>query len=194
MAESEKENGKNLSEFIQKKLMENRTVFICGEVTQELAQEVSMRLLILKSLSDEPITIFLNSQGGHVESGDTIHDMIKYINVPVRMIATGWVASAGTTIFLSVPKECRYSLPNTRFMIHQPSGGVRGGASDIVIEAEEILRIRKRVEALISEATGQPLEKVSQDMERDHWMDTKEALDYGIISKVITVCDEVKDC
>lgn len=172
-------------EFIAKRLLDSRTIFICGEINQDLAKEVSTQLILLKSISNDPVTIFVNSQGGHVEAGDTIHDMIQYVDLPIRMIGTGWVASAGITVFLSAPKENRVCLPNTRFMIHQPAGGVRGQATDIVIEATELKRIRARVEKLISEATGQPLEKVQADADRNYWMDTKEALDYGMISRVI---------
>lgn len=172
-------------EFIAKRLLDSRTVFISGEINQDLAKEVSTQLILLKSISNDPVTIFLNSQGGHVESGDTIHDMIRYVDLPIRMIGTGWVASAGITIFLAAPKDSRVCLPNTRFMIHQPAGGARGQASDLVIEAAELKRIRVRVEKLISEATGQDLQKVQADTDRNYWMDTEEALAYGIISRVI---------
>jgi len=186
MEEKNVEKKENAApEFIMKRLLDSRTVFICGEINQELAREVSTQLILLKSVSNEPVTIFLNSQGGHVEAGDTIHDMIRYVDLPIHMVGTGWVASAGITIFLAAPKESRVCLPNTRFMIHQPSGGVRGQATDIVIEATELKRIRARVEKLISEATGQPLDKVSADADRNYWMDTGEALDYGIIARVI---------
>jgi len=172
-------------EFLMKRLLDSRTVFICGEINQNLAKEVSTQLILLKSISNDPVTIFVNSQGGHVEAGDTIHDMIRYVDLPVHMIGTGWVASAGITIFLAAPKESRICLPNTRFMIHQPAGGVKGQATDIVIEATELKRIRARVEKLISDATEQPLEKVHADADRNYWMDTGEALEYGIISRVI---------
>lgn len=186
MEEKNVEKKENAApEFIAKRLLDSRTIFICGEINQDLAKEVSTQLILLKSISNDPVTIFVNSQGGHVEAGDTIHDMIQYVDLPIRMIGTGWVASAGITVFLSAPKENRVCLPNTRFMIHQPAGGVRGQATDIVIEATELKRIRARVEKLISEATGQPLEKVQADADRNYWMDTKEALDYGMISRVI---------
>lgn len=191
---SQKNDNKNetRNELMEKQLLEKRIIFIYGEINQELAKEVSMKLLYMKSMGNEPITIFINSQGGHVEAGDTIHDMIKYVDLPINMIGTGWVASAGITIFLSADKERRYSLPNTRFMIHQPLGRVNGGAIDIAIEAEEIVKMRKRIEEIISNATKQPLEKVSKDTERNYWMDTKEAMDYGIVSRVITTASEIE--
>lgn len=188
----ENKNNESKNLLMEKQLLKERIIFIYGEINQELAKEISMQLLYLKSQGNDPVTIFINSQGGHVEAGDTIHDMIQYVDLPINIVGTGWVASAGITIYLAAKKNRRYSLPNTRFMIHQPLGGVNGGAIDIAIEAEEIVRMRKRIESLISEATGQPLEKVSKDTERNYWMDTKEAKDYGIISKVITTVSELE--
>ena len=143
------------------------------------------QLLALAADNDDDITLFLNSQGGHVEAGDSIHDVIRFIKPRVKIVGTGWVASAGTHIFLAVDKEDRVCLPNTRFLIHQPSGGVGGKVTDIAIQAEQIEIMRARLARIISEQTGQKLEKVMKDIERDHWMDTKEAMDYGILSKVI---------
>ena len=145
----------------------------------------------MQSISHDPIRLYINSQGGHVESGDTIHDFIKFIKPDVHIIGSGWAASAGITIFLAAKKEHRYSLPNTRFMIHQPMGGVRGPASDIEIEAKEIIRMHDRINKIISQATGQPLEKVKKDTDRNYWMSPNEALDYGIVNKVITSYDDL---
>lgn len=147
--------------------------------------------MLLQSISHDPVRLYINTQRGHVESGDTIHDFIKFIKPDVHIISAGWVESAGIKIFLAAKKEHRYSLPNTRFMIHQPMGGVRGPASDIEIEAKEIIRMHDRINKLISEATGQPLEKVKKDMDRNHWMSPNEALDYGIVNKVITSHDDL---
>ena len=158
--EEYKEESKNFSSILTEKSLKSRTLFISGEINQELAEKVCTKLLILEELSDEPIKIFINSQGGHVESADTIHDVIKFIKPKVIMIGTGWVASAGITIYLAAEKENRYSLPNTRYMIHQPLGGFNGPATDIGIEAKEILRVRTRINNLISEATNQPIEKI----------------------------------
>jgi len=177
--------------FIQQKLLSSRSIVISGEINQELAQKVVTQLILLQSISDEPIRIYLNSQGGHVEAGDTIHDFIKFIRPDVHIIGTGWVASAGITIFLAAKKEHRYSLPNTRFMIHQPMGGVRGQATDIEIEAREIIRMHDRINRLIADATGQPLERVKKDTDRNFWMSPQEALDYGIVGKQITHFDEL---
>ena len=180
------EKSKDTSALLLEKQLKSRSIIISGEINQALAEKVIAQLLILQELGDEPIKIFINSQGGHVESGDTIHDMIKFIKPKVIIIGTGWVASAAITIYLAADKENRYSLPNTRYMIHQPLGGFQGPATDIGIAAEEILRVRKRINKIISEATGQPLEKVNRDTERDFWMNAEEALSYGIVSKIIT--------
>ena len=187
----EKEAG-NASQLMQQKLLDSRSIIISGEINQTLTEKVVTQLLLLQGISDAPIKIYLNSQGGHVEAGDTIHDFIKFIRPEVHVIGTGWVASAGITIFLAAKKEHRYSLPNTRFMIHQPLGGVRGQATDIEIEAREIIRMLDRVNKLIADATGQPLEKVKKDTDRNFWMSPAEALDYGIVGKLITHYDELK--
>ncbi|MCS3430456.1 ATP-dependent Clp protease proteolytic subunit [Klebsiella sp. BIGb0407] len=177
--------------FLQNKLLSSRSIIISGEINQSLAEKVVSQLILLQSISNDPIRLYINSQGGHVEAGDTIHDFIKYIKPDVHIIGTGWVASAGITIFLAAKKEHRYSLPNTRFMIHQPMGGVRGPASDIEIEAKEIIRMHDRINKLISEATGQPLEKVKKDTDRNYWMSPNEAIDYGIVHKIITHYDDL---
>lgn len=190
--EEKKEEKKEQPNILMEKLIKSRTVFICGEINQELAEKVCSQLLILQEISDEPIKVFINSQGGHVESGDTIHDIIQFIKPEVKIIGTGWVASAGITIYLAADKENRYSLPNTRYLIHQPMGGFNGQATDIGIEAEEILRMRKRVNTIISDATGQPLEKIDKDTDRNFWLSATEAIDYGIVGKIIKTQDELK--
>jgi ATP-dependent Clp protease protease subunit len=173
------------------KLLKTRSIIISGQINQELAEKVATRLLILEAASDEPIRIFINSQGGHVEAGDTIHDMIKFVKPQIKMIGTGWVASAGITIFLAASKENRFSLPNTRYMIHQPLGGVSGQASDIKIEAEEILKMHQRINKLIAEATGQPLARVNEDTQRNYWMSAEEAIEYGVVNKIIDKSENV---
>lgn len=186
------ENEKELPNLTLEKLLKTRTIIISGEINQALAERVSAQLLILEEISNEPIKIFLNSQGGHVEAGDTIHDMIKFVKPRVIMIGTGWVASAGITIYLAADKENRYSLPNTRYMIHQPLGGFNGQATDIGIEAKEILRVRKRINTIISEATGQTIEKVNKDTDRNYWLNSNEALEYGIVNKIISSHSELE--
>ena len=185
------QNSKDTSSVVVEKLLNSRSLIISGEINQELAEKVATQLLILQEMGDEPIKLFINSQGGHVEAGDTIHDMIKFIKPRVIIIGTGWVASAGITIYLAADKEDRYSLPNTRYMIHQPLGGWQGQATDINIEAKEIVRVRKRINNIISNATGQPLEKVEKDTDRNYWLNAEEAVDYGIVNKIITSYDEL---
>ncbi len=191
--EKYKEESKDFSSILTEKSLKSRTIFISGEINQELAEKVCTKLLILEELSDEPIKIFINSQGGHVESADTIHDVIKFIKPKVIMIGTGWVASAGITIYLAAEKENRYSLPNTRYMIHQPLGGFNGPATDIGIEAKEILRVLTRINNLISEATNQPIEKVNKDTDRNYWLTSTEALEYGLVNKIISKHSDLCD-
>lgn len=185
------ETSKDTKELLMRKLIENRTILIYGGIDQELAEEVSSKLLLLASLSDEPITIFINSQGGHVEAGDTIHDMIKFIKPEVKIVGTGWVASAGITIYLAAEPKNRYSLPNTRYMIHQPAGGVQGQSTEIQIEAQEIIRMRERINRLIADATGNSYEKVAKDTDRNFWLGVDEAIEYGIVTHLITNSDEI---
>lgn len=172
--------------LIQKKMLDSRSIIISGEINQSLTEKVVSQLLLLQEINDRPIKLYINSQGGHIESADTIHDIIKFIKPTVHIIGTGWVASAGITIFLAAEKAHRYTLLNTRFMIHQPLGGVRGQASDIEIEAREIILMLKRVNQLISNATGQPLEKVKKDTDRNYWMTSQQAMDYGIVGRILT--------
>jgi len=182
---------KQPKDIVSEILFESRTVMICEEINQTMAKRVCSELLALAADKDDDITLFVNSQGGHVEAGDSIHDVIRFIKPRVRIVGTGWVASAGTHIFLAADKEDRYCLPNTRFLIHQPSGGVGGQASDIAIQAEEILRMRERLANIISEQTGQPVEKVREDIERDNWMTVDEAIEYGICGKKIESVSEL---
>jgi ATP-dependent Clp protease, protease subunit len=173
---------------LETRLFTQRKVLVFGAITDKVARDVTGRLLALAGDSDKPIDVYVNSPGGHVESGDTIHDMIRFVDAaaPVRMIGTGWVASAGALIFLAGVKERRFCLPNTRFLLHQPMGGVRGPATDIDIEAREIIKMRERINRIIARETGQPYEKVSHDTDRNYWMSTEEAIAYGMVGRVIT--------
>lgn len=170
---------------VTERLLRARTIIISGEITQQLASAVSGQLVALAAESDADITVFLNSQGGHVEAGDTIHDLIRFIKPRVRMIGTGWVASAGALIYVSVPREQRYCLPNTRFLLHQPAGGAGGTASDIDIEAREILRMRDRLNRIFARETGQPLERIEEDTHRNFWLSAEAAMRYGLVGRII---------
>ena len=172
------------SSEIAKALFKSRTVLIFGEVDMKMAERVTAQLLAYAE-SDGDIRVVVNSPGGHVESGDTIHDMIRFVGNRVKMIGTGWVASAGAHIFLGARRENRFCLPFTRFLLHQPLGGVRGQASDITIEAEEIIKMRARLIKEIADETGQPYDKVVADTERNFWMGAEDAVKYGLVNKVI---------
>jgi ATP-dependent Clp protease protease subunit len=173
------------STMTERLVFKSRFVLLFGEIDHAIARAACERLIALAHDSDAPITVLLSSPGGHVESGDAIHDLIRFVRAPVTTVGTGWVASAGTHVFLAAPKERRVCLPNTRFMIHQPSGGAGGQSTDIAIQAKEILRTRERIARVIAAQTGTPIEKVRVDMERDYWMSADEAIEYGIVSRIV---------
>jgi len=177
--------------FLDEKLFKSRSISIFGDINDKVARAVTEQLLALAADSDEHIDIYISSPGGHVESGDVIYDMIKFIKPEVRVIGTGWVASAATTIYLAAKKENRYSLPNTRYLVHQPSGGSQGDATDISIQAEQIIKTKARINKLIADETGRPVEQVEKDTDRDYWMSVDEAIDYGIVTKVIASSSEL---
>ena len=189
--EEDKKTELPLGKETEANLFKSRSIFIYGGITQELAQKVCSQLVALAAASDEDIRIFVNSPGGHVESGDSIHDMIKFIKPKVWMIGTGWVASAGALIYVAAPKEQRLCLPNTRFLLHQPSGGTRGMASDIEIQAREIIKMNERLNKIFAAATGQPVEKIAKDTDRDYWLSAEDAQSYGLVSKIITSQSEI---
>jgi ATP-dependent Clp protease protease subunit len=176
---------------VQQALFKARTVLIFGEVDMKLAERVTAQLLAMASESDADIRVVINSPGGHVESGDTIHDAIKFVGAPVKMIGTGWVASAGAHIYIGAARENRFALPNTRFLLHQPLGGIAGPVSDISIEAQEIMKMRERLNRTIARETGQPYEKVVTDTDRNFWMSAEEAKAYGLVSKIVNHAREV---
>jgi ATP-dependent Clp protease, protease subunit len=177
--------------LIDEKLFKARAVTIFGEINDKLARSVTEKLLALAGDSNDPITLYISSPGGHVESGDVVYDIIKFIEPEVRVVGTGWVASAATNIYLAADKEHRFALPNTRFLVHQPSGGSRGSASDIKIQAEQIVKMKARINKLIADETGQPFERVAKDTDRDYWMTVDEAIEYGIVSKCIRSMSEL---
>ena len=176
---------------IENSLLDARTIMIFGEINQKVAREVSEKLLVLSSQSAEPIKIFINSQGGHVEAGDTIHDMIQCVPAPVKIVGTGWVASAGALIYSAAKLENRISLPNTRYMLHQPMGGVGGSASDAEIEAREIIKMRRRLNEIFAKQTGRDVEKIEKETDRNYWMSPEEAKDYGLVGKIVTSTSDV---
>ena len=171
--------------FLEEKAFKSRTVLVFGAISDSSASEVARRLIALDADSSAPIDMLVSSPGGHLESGDAIHDILRFISAPVNMIGTGWVGSAATHLYLAVPRERRFCLPHTRFLIHQPSGGAGGAASDIAIQAREIVKARERIARVIARETGRPVEQVLADIERDRWMSAEEAIDYGLVQQVI---------
>jgi ATP-dependent Clp protease protease subunit len=184
--EEKEKKEKEPKSKLEEKFLETRTILLFGEINQKVAREVCEKLILLSALNDNDIKVIINSQGGHVEAGDTIHDMLRFVKPKVKILGTGWVASAGALIFAALPLENRFSLPNTRFMLHQPSGGVGGQATDISIEAAEILKMRERLNRIFSVQTGQTMEKIDRDTDRNYWMSAEEAKAYGLVGKVIT--------
>ncbi|HYH78589.1 MAG TPA: ATP-dependent Clp protease proteolytic subunit [Longimicrobium sp.] len=191
-AEGAERNAAAMTDAVRDRLFEARNLIISGEINQKLVSHVMGQLLAMAAASDKPITIFINSQGGHVESGDTIHDVIRFIKPRVRMVGTGWVASAGALIYVSVPLADRFALPNTRFLLHQPAGGSSGMAADVEIEAREILRMRERINQIFARETGQTLERIEKDTHRNFWLNARQAIDYGLVGSVIDSVDELK--
>ncbi|MDF7673666.1 ATP-dependent Clp protease proteolytic subunit [Acetobacteraceae bacterium ESL0709] len=190
----DKDTGKSSPEM-EDRLFKQRKVLIFGGINDRLAKEVTARLLALAGDSDKPIDIYVNSPGGHVESGDTIHDMIRLVDTmaPITIIGTGWVASAGALIFAAGQPDRRLCLPNTRFLLHQPMGGVRGPATDIDIEAREIIKMRERLNRIFARETGQSYEKIARDTDRNYWMSAQEAVDYGLVSRIISSAADIRN-
>ncbi|AMO23342.1 ATP-dependent Clp protease proteolytic subunit [Ramlibacter solisilvae] len=178
--------------FLEEKAFKSRTVLVFGEISDKSAADVVRRLVALDADSAAAIDMLVSSPGGHLESGDAIHDMLRYITAPVNMIGTGWVGSAAVHMYLAVPKERRFCTPNTRFLIHQPSGGAGGQATDIAIHAQEIIKARERVARTISRETGKPLDTVLQDIERDRWLSAEEAVEYGLVGRIVAHKSELK--
>ena len=158
---------------------------------KDLSEKVIRHLLLLESVSSDPITILVDSPGGDVYAGFSIFDMIRFVKAPVRIVGMGLIASAAALILLAVPRERRYGLPNSSYLIHQPLSGIQGVASDIEIHARELEKTKLRLNEIIAEATGQSLERVSKDTDRDYWMNAQEALAYGLIEKIIANRDEL---
>ncbi|MEX0338198.1 MAG: ATP-dependent Clp protease proteolytic subunit [Arenibacterium sp.] len=190
--EDSEENGKDAQNpRVDQLFFKSRTVIIAGGIDDKLAQKAVTHLLALAEDSDDPINVFISSPGGHVESGDMVHDVIKFIRPTVRTIGSGWVASAGALIFVGAAPENRFCLPNTRFLLHQPSGGIRGQVSDLMIQAEQIRIMTERFNHLFAAATGQTAAKIAEDTQRDFWLTSQEAVEYGLCGKIISSADEL---
>jgi len=184
--------AKAMPDFLGKSLFESRTILVTGGISDRVARSVCAQLFAMAAKSDDPILMVVSSPGGHVESGDMIHDTMKFITPRVITLGSGWVASAGALIFVGAAKNDRYCLPNTRFLLHQPSGGAGGAASDIEIQVREMRIMRDRLNQIFADATGQPLDRIQADTDRDFWLSAKEAVDYGLCGKIVTAAKEIK--
>ena len=187
----DKDKPAPLSETVANALFTSRTVLFFGAMDDKVSEKLTAQLWALASVSDDPIKLIINSPGGHVESGDTIHDLVRLLKPQIKVIGTGYVASIASHIYLAAKPENRFCLPNTRFLLHQPSGGMGGPAVDIDIQAREIIRMKKRINTIIAQETGQSFERVANDTERDYWMSASEAIEYGMVGKIIESIDEV---
>jgi ATP-dependent Clp protease protease subunit len=181
-----------ITDSLRERLFKQRTLVISSDINQALAGELTVQLLAMANESDDPITLFINSQGGHVESGDTIHDMIRFVRPRVRIVGTGWVASAGALIYVAAAREDRYCLPNTRFLLHQPSGGMSGQFSDVEIETQQILSMRDRLNRIMARQTGQTLQRIESDTRRNFWLDAQGAKEYGLVGHIIESFSDLK--
>ena len=171
---------------IYSRLLKDRIIFLSGEVNDQMSDIIIAQLLFLESEDpDKDIQFYINSPGGVVTSGLAIYDTMNYIKPDVSTICIGQAASMGAVLLSSGAKGKRYSLPNSNIMIHQPSGGAQGQASDIVIQAEQIIKIKERLNKVLADNTGQKLEKIVKDTDRDFAMTAQEALEYGLIDQVI---------
>ncbi len=189
--EEEKKTPPRPEDALSERFLKTRTILLTGEVDKDLSEKVIRHLLLLESQSSDPITILVDSPGGDVYAGFSIFDMIRFVKAPVRIVGMGLIASAAALILLAVPRERRYGLPNSSYLIHQPLSGIQGVASDIEIHARELEKTKARLNEIIAEATGQSLDRVSKDTDRDYWMNAQEALTYGLIEKIIARRDEL---
>ena len=167
------------------RLLKTRSLFLCGEINKDSADKLIKDLVVLEAESKDPVRIFINSPGGDVDAGFAIYDMARFVSCPVIMIGMGLVASAAALVLLAVPAERRVGLPNSSYLIHQPLSEMRGNATEIEIHAQQLEKMKAKLNRIISDATGKALDKVTEDTDRDHWLDADEAKKYGLISKIV---------
>lgn len=172
-------------------MLKTRNILLSGEINKDMAERTIRQLLLMETANNEPVRIFIDSPGGDADAGYAIFDMIRFIRPPVWTIGMGLVASAAAIIQLAAPKERRVGLPNSHYLIHQPLSGIRGVATDIEIHARELDKLRAKINALIAQETGAPVQQVEKDTDRDYWMTAAEAVSYGLISRVISNRDEI---
>ena len=189
--DTEKEGKAPVIDPLAGRMLKTRTIIISGEINKELAEKTIRQLLLLEDMGTEPIRIFIDSPGGDADAGYAIFDMIRFVKPDVWTVGMGLVASAAAIIQLAAPRERRVGLPNSHYLIHQPLSGIRGVATDIEIHAKELEKLREKINRLIAAETGHPFEQVEKDTDRDYWMNSGEAVSYGIINRVITSRDEI---
>jgi ATP-dependent Clp protease protease subunit len=190
--DQDKDENQQANEQLIQRMLKTRTILVSGEINKPLAERVVRQLLLLEEQGDDPIRVFIDSPGGDADAGYAIFDMMRFVKPPVHTIGMGLVASAAAIILLAGDKDHRVGLPNAHYLIHQPLSGMRGVATDIEIHAREIDKMRARINKLISEETGQPLEKVEKDTDRDFWMNSDEAKEYGLISRIVNSRTELE--
>lgn len=191
--DEEEKKAPKMPDPFSEKFLKTRQIILTGEINKDLADQIVRQLLILDTDdSKAPIYMYIDSPGGDVDAGFAIFDMIRFVKAPVYLVGMGLVASAATLVLLAVPKDKRFGLPNSRYLIHQPLGGMKGVASDIEIYARDMEKIRAKINKLIADETGTSLEQVTKDTDRDYWLDADESVKYGLISKIISNRDELK--
>ena len=190
--EKEPKVQESTSEVMNTKFLKTRQILLSGEVNKALAEKIVRQLLVMEADSDEPIRIYIDSPGGDVDAGYAIFDMIRFVKAPVYCIGMGLVASAGALILLAADKSRRIGLPNSHYLIHQPLSGIKGVATDIEIHAQELEKTKAKINDLIAQETGKPLEQVAKDTDRDYWLSATEAMEYGLISKVVSKREELE--
>ncbi len=190
--DDQRDDNERGAELLMQRMLKTRTILVSGEINKNLAERVVRQLFLLEDAGDDPVRVFIDSPGGDADAGYAIFDMLRFIKPPVYTVGMGLVASAGALILLAAEKQYRFGLPNSHYLIHQPSSVMRGVATDIEIHAREIERTRARINKLIAEETGQELVKVEKDTDRDFWMGAEEAQDYGLISRIVAKRTEVE--
>jgi len=186
LAEENDKDEKDDGGGMLKRLLKARAIFLSEGITDKTSRRIQTSLLMLQQDDDKnPITIYINSPGGQADSGFAIYDFIRFVKPPVRTIVTGMCASAAVLPFLAVPKERRFSLPNARFLLHQPSSMVQGSASDVAINAEEIIKLRERYNAIVGQETARTMEQVTKDADRDFWLSPAQAKEYGLVGRIV---------
>ncbi len=192
--EEEEESKKDLrkpEDALAERFLKTRTILLTGEIDKDQGEKIIRSLLMLESLSEDPVNLLIDSPGGDVDAGFAIFDMIRFVKCPVRILGMGLVASAAALVLLAVPKDRRFALPNSHYLIHQPLSGLRGVATEIEIHARELEKTRERINRIIAEETGQTMERVQKDTDRDYWMSAEEAQAYGLVSRIGMRRDEL---